>query len=209
VSIYSNLASNGYYGKNNMPRMRYSSPEYDRAMSTFMSKVMEGVFSLHPLFGSMFKEKSIHAGPIRNVRGPEPLDQEMLPVQGVGQLHNDAIVNTDFDAFTNFIYGIAEEAIKQFSLQFYRGLDEITDATGQKFDAAGKPFSYDMYLDVIERMPIDFSDDGSPNLPTIVAGKKSGNDTLNPSEDQLIRLERILAKKKEEFDAQKRTRKLS
>lgn len=192
-----------------MSRMRYSSPEYDRAMSTFLSNVMEGFFSLHPLFGSMLKEKSIHAGPIRNVRGPEPLDQDTFPVQGVGQLHRDSIANTDFDAFTNFIYGIAEEAIKQFSVQFYRGLDEITDATGQKLDAAGKPFSYDMYLDLIEKMPIDFSDDGSPNLPTMVTGKTPRIDTLKPSKDQQTRLEQILAKKKEEFDAQKRTRKLS
>jgi hypothetical protein len=191
-----------------MPEPRYSAPEYDTALAQFINRVLEGFFSVHPLFGSMVKEHSVHAGPVRNVRGPVPLDQQVFPVSGSGQLHRDQILNTDLDAFTRFIYDIAEETLKQFSRHFYRGLDEITEATGQKFDAGGRPFSYDMYLDVIEKMPIAFDDNGKPILPTLVVGQLPKDANSAPTDEQRLRLERILSDRKREFDAKKRTRRL-
>ena len=192
-----------------MKLLRYSSPEYDLAFIDFINKVLHEFHSLHPVFGPMFKETTVHAGPVRNIAGPNPLDQDTLPVRGMGDLRKDAVTHTDVEAFTQFLYDLAQDVLNQLSAQFYRGLDEITDATGMKVNAKGKPLSADIYLDMLEKMSMSFTENGDPIPPTLIVGEEFDVSKLDADEDQLRRFEEIILAKKAEFNAQKRTRRLS
>ena len=167
-----------------MKLMKYSAPEHDLALIEFINTVLHGFHSLHPVFGPMFKDKTVHAGPTRNIAGPNPLDQETLPVRGVGKLHIDAVTNTDIEAFTQFLYDLAQNVLNQLSTQFYRGLDEITDATGMKLDAKGEPLSADLYLDMLEKMSMSFTENGDPILPTLIVGEEFANGGTNLHQTQ-------------------------
>ena len=191
-----------------MKLLRYSAAEYDLAIINFINTVLHGFHSLHPVFGPMFKETTVHAGPVRNIAGPNPLDQETLPVRGIGDLHKDAVTHTDIEAFTQFLYDLAQDVLHQLSAQFYRGLDEITNATGMKVDAKGKPLSADIYLDMLEKMSMSFTENGDPILPTLIVGEEFDVSKLDANEDQLRRFEAIITAKKAELNAQKRTRRL-
>ena len=180
-------------------------------MNYLVGQVMDGFISLDPLLGQLPRSTSIHHGPIRNVRGATPLDQSSMEVEISAGLTTDAVRNTDIEEHTAFLAHLAEANISSIAPQFFKGLEEVTNATGNAVDAGGKPFSWDYYNDVIEKMPLEFADDGKPHLPTLVMHPNLFEKIkeIEPTPEQLARRSRILERKRAEFNAQKRTRRLS
>jgi len=97
------------------------------------------------------------------------------------------------------------------SKSFFKGLADITNATGNVLNAEGKPFSYDMFLDLLDMVEIDFDEKGNPNYPTLIISPQIEEKIKNtkPTLVQIKREQEIVARKKAEFDAKKRTRRLS
>ena len=60
--------------------------------------------------------------------------------------------------------GLAE---KQSNFFFQRVEETLKDA-GQARDAAGKPFTFDLMLDALEMVDVDFDEQGQPMWPTLV-----------------------------------------
>ncbi|OGO39420.1 MAG: hypothetical protein A2W35_13385 [Chloroflexi bacterium RBG_16_57_11] len=194
-----------------MQEMKYDFPEYDQEVINFISKVLIGFFSLHPLYGKMPLFSTRHGGPIRNIPGDNPLDQQMELISIQGSLEFDSIRNSDITTFTIFLFNLAESHIVGFSKEFYKVLNEIIGATGNVFDAGGQPFSFDQYLDMLEKIEIEFKENNEPIFPTIVAPpelfERICNLSLTPEQEE--RLGEIIEKKRQVYDAQKRTRRLS
>ncbi len=194
-----------------MSRVRFDIPAYDTAIQHFVGQVIHGFMSLDSLLGQISRLPSNHKGPIRNVRGSTPLDQGMMRIESAAALATDAIRHTDIEAYTTFLYQLAESHIAAVAPQFYKTMAEVTTAVGNVVDAGGRPFSWDYCNDLLEKMAIDFDDDGKPTLPTIVMHpdlfEKIKN--IEPTQEQLVRKSEILERKRVEFYAQKRTRRLS
>jgi len=193
-----------------MGNMRFDIPEYDSAIINLIEQVIEGFLALDPLLGAIPKAESQHRGPIRNVRGDSPLDQNMPPIQSRVEIKLDTIHNTNFDDYTQLLCDIAQSNIAGLAQRFFKGMEEITSATGNTVNAAGKPFSFDLFNDLLEKVSIEFDKSGKPIFPTLVvppaAYEKIKN--LEPTPEQSERTSEIIAQKKAKFDAQKRTRRL-
>ena len=82
------------------------------------------------------------------------------------------------------------------------------------FDAEGKPFHPELLFEAIERMPIEFDDEGNPKSPTIIvnpAQMERVKDKLTEWESDPVlrdRYEAIMRKKKEECLDRESNRKL-
>lgn len=84
-------------------------PVYDRALHALKSSIVAGMISVDPMLGQIAPRTTGHAGPVRNVSGPNPVDHDWTQFQGDYALHIDASRETDVDAFITAIYGVAEQ----------------------------------------------------------------------------------------------------
>jgi hypothetical protein len=108
----------------------------------------------------------------------------------------------------------AQDIAKQHMQLLFTTISESSERVGTAYHAGGRPFDMGMFLDVIERMQVDFDDRGRPKLPTIVMHpdqlKAIGPKLAEWDKDRALqaRWEQVLAKKKEEWRDREGRRKL-
>lgn len=194
-----------------MSKVDFEISRYEQEYVRFVSQIINGFISLDPILGSIQRSSTAHRGPVRNVRGENLLDQQASAIQGEANLDVEVIRKTDIDEHTVFMNALVEKIIKSFGKSLFTGLDEIVGATGNSINAKGEQFSFDMFLDALEKMHVSFDDEGQPIMPTIVVPPAIANQVAEtkPTTEQEKRQAAILTQKKEEYDAQKRTRTLS
>lgn len=185
-------------------------PEYADASISFLREVLQGLLKLDPLFEGIPLETSIHRGPIRNVPGDSPLDQEMFPVQSTATIPWDTVRNSSFEDYIRFLVELSDSNRESLARQLFKHMAEITDASGTSINAGGKPLSADMILDLLEKIDFDFDEQGNPLYPTFVLPPAAYDKLkhLKPTPEQEKRKERIIEEKRAKFYAQKRTRRL-
>jgi len=109
---------------------------------------------------------------------------------------------------------IAQEMAMQQSKVVFEELDKGIKKVGNFIDAKGKPFSIDLYFQMLEKMLLDFNEDGNPNLPTIIAGEKafkSISEVLSKSDidpTYIKTFDEIISRKREEWRVRESNRKL-
>jgi hypothetical protein len=97
---------------------------------------------------------------------------------------------------------------------FIEEVRRATEEVGNVVDAHGQPVSKELLLQMLEKLAIDFDQNGNPELPAIVAGTKIcealvrlGGELDNDA-DWERRFGEIIARKKEEWRARESDRKL-
>lgn len=186
-------------------------PDYDSAATELIQEVLNGFMNIDPLFAGIERSFTTHQGPFRNVRGETPLDQNMFAVRGEALISWDSVSNSKVDDYIKFLVDISESQRKGLARQFFRSITEITDATGNTVDAKGKPLTFDMILDLLEKIEFGFDDDGNPLYPTLILPPKMIEQLkkIKPTAEQETRKKIILEGERIIFNAKKRSRRLS
>lgn len=192
-----------------MSRSPIDTSEYRTAFGLLVRAVLEGFYQVDPLFSRLQAETTAHRGPMR-VQGREgPIVQEMTRWEAAGTLSREAIENTDLDAIASGLYEMAEQHLNHFAKHFFERMSMMVEKGGTTFDARGRPFTFDLMLEVLEAMPVTFDEDGKANLTLVVAPETfQAAAKSRPTPEQQARFDAILAKKKETYDASRRTRRL-
>jgi len=185
--------------------------EYETATIKFFTEVMYGFIKTDPLFNGIYFDTTIHQGSIRNVAGASPLDQALFPVQAEITIPWETIKQGKITDFVCIMYGLSESCRKSLAQQFFQRVSEITDAEGISIDAKGKPLSFDLIWDLLEKIDFGFDDNGNPIFPTLVIPPNVANKLkeLKPTPEQEERKKRIIEEKRAKFYAKKRIRRLS
>lgn len=68
---------------------------------------------------------------------------------------------------------VAKELSSQQSKMVLEHVNQITAKTGNIVDAGGRPINPDLLLQMLERIEIDFGEDGQPRLPTLVVSPEN------------------------------------
>ena len=103
---------------------------------------------------------------------------------------------------------------KQKAKLLFEKINEGVKKTGNTFSADGRPLNKEDFLKAFVKIQIDFEEDGSPILPTIVmhpqamAKMKKELETWESDTGFNRRYEEIIAKKKKEWDDRESNRKL-
>jgi hypothetical protein len=191
--------------------VKLTTREYDAAFKRFFSRVLHGFRALDPILGEIPVGATIHRGPIRNVRGNSPLDHKMQQISGTTSIMGGVIRNSDLDAYISSLYEMSSSALESMTQMLFENLSQITEVTENVVDGGGKPISWDLILDALDKLKINFDCEGNPDLPMMVLSPQllKNLSELDPTEDQLRRKEAILKRKKEEHDASQRRRRLS
>lgn len=69
----------------------------------------------------------------------------------------------------------AENFARQKSQMMFRSIEEAVNKVGNVVDSKDQPFSPEHFFAMLEKVMIEFTEEGKPILPTIVAGNKAGD----------------------------------
>ena len=175
------------------------------------------------------QDRLTHLGPVANVpvslvfEGNKTIliredgsVEEMDPKQATAELQvtfeefeemNDSVV-------LNKIDNAAEEMAGQQAKSFYEEVGKAAEEVGNVVSADGKPFSIDMFFEGLEKIDIDFDEDGNPSglmcpvspelYPSVVKAIEQAK--TDPEMDK--RFDAIMERKKEEWRVRESNRKL-
>ena len=179
-------------------------------MSFFMNSVMDGMIGIEPLLGQIPVRKTGHSGPTRNVPGSQPVDHPLTTFQETFSIHADVIRNTDVESFLVTIYDLAEKHANSMGKTLVQTLNDVTKTVGNLVNAGDRPLSWDLFLDALEMIDFSFDENGRPHAKQILMNPSTANllRTIKITPEQQQRHDEIIRRKKELWDAQKRTRRL-
>ena len=89
-------------------------------------------------------------------------------------------------------------------------LGQITEQTGNSLDAGGRPFSHDLFFEMLDAMDIDFDDDGQAQLQ-ILTTPETGTKIAAlppPTPEQQAHFDALMARKRQEHEGRRRTRRM-
>ena len=101
----------------------------------------------------------------------------------------------------------AEEMAVKTSELFFERLTKITDETGNVVSSDGAPFSIDLFLELLEKMEIDFDEAGNPSGLSFVPFTSSISRVISQAEAD-PRYQAIIERKREEWYVRESNRKL-
>jgi hypothetical protein len=167
------------------------------------------MIGVDPLLGQIESRTTGHAGPVRNVPGPNPVNHDRTHFEADYALHVAAVRETDVDAFTAAICGAAAQYTEAMGKTFFRIARDITDATGNSIDAEGRLLSWDLVLDMLETAEVTFDNDGKPTTQLVMSPKIATLlHAIEQTPEQEQRFQEIMQRKKDAWDAQQRPRRL-
>ncbi len=192
-------------------QLRFDIPAYERAMSDFAASVMNGLAARHPVIGDIPVRRTIHPGPTRNVPGPQPVDHPLSRVEQRVEFHTDVIRYSQIEEFISILAEISRHHQDVLERELVRTVTDVCDATGNVIDAQGRPLTFDLILELVEKLEIRFDEAGMMSKPVIMMHPDNAERLRQnpPTPEQLQQLNEILRRKRAEQDAQKRTRRLS
>ena len=107
-------------------------PAYDVALRSLMSSIVDGMISVDPVLGQIPSRTTGHAGPTRNVPGPNPVDHDLTHFEADYAIHVDHIRDTDVDVFITAICGVAEKSTqRQWARRLCELVSDVAEAVWQ------------------------------------------------------------------------------
>jgi hypothetical protein len=192
-----------------MPDSLFSLPEYDHAFVAFINSTVQALAAAKdPVLATMPRARPGRMYHPRNtvVGEQQPLDSQPVTVRSVLELKTADIESCDDQALVEALDRQAEEYVASIMPQLFAAMGRASEAVGTSFDAGGHPLSAEVVAEALERMDIDFDDDGTPRLPSIVVGEGTEMPEDTPEGRRII--DDVIARKREQFFAQRRHRQL-
>lgn len=178
-------------------------------------KIWEGLFSVSPILSQ------IGMRPQREGRSSSFQDEQGNIRQIDYKLKSVPIQRKLEDArgmtIEDFIETAREPGIgmgKEMMRSLYEMLDKVTKETGNIVNLGGRPLTYELFLDLLEKIQFDFAQDGSPMWPSLNLGSEAHAHFQRVWPEWLknpefhARLKRIIDRKREEFYEREACRRL-
>ena len=189
-------------------------PEYDLALKRFihtsihaLMREKDEVLKMIPTERRENVTTTQNTMPSGEVVKGEPLLTEMRL-----EIKTADVLEGNVDGFLASIGAAAEDGLKQLMPKIFSRIGALAEAAGTASNAGGQPISHELVLAQYEKMEIDFDERGNPVLRTMVgspemveAYKRLGE----PSAEIEERFQKMIARKREEFNARRRSRKLA
>ena len=199
-----------------MSGLRLDVPAYDQATANFVGVILDKYAKANQLLGWLGPlQATRHAGPVRNISGPDPLDQSMRAIEASSYADLSIVRETDIGAYAEFIGRIAESYVRALSSGFFEQLDEMFNHTAKVTKATAETaktlLDWDTLLDRLEEAEIEFDEAGEPILPDLHSGSQEQKEHLERTKAARYkqRLSEIIEMKRRNRSAEGRTRRLS
>ncbi len=191
----------------------FALPEYDVALKRFIHTSLHVLMrEKDPVLKMIPTERRENVTTTQNTMASEQVvtGQPLLTDMRF-EINNTDVLEGNVDGFLASIDAAAEDGLKKLMPQIFGRIGALAEAAGTASNAGGQPISHELVLAQYEKMEIDFDDRGNPILPTMVGSpemvevyKRLGE----PSAEIEERFQKMIARKREEFNARRRSRKL-
>src|SRR5688500_6380349 len=143
-------------------------PEYEAAFRSFYNEVFHAVVHADGFMSQMQRTTLDHvprddAPPGTSLGRTTPLTLDLTMA-----IETRAFIETDIAAWVEMVALSALEGREQLEGQLIDGLRESAQDGTSTVGSGGKPLTYDAMIDAVERMEIDFAEDGSHKLMFVV-----------------------------------------
>jgi len=183
--------------------------KYDLAMLQLHRDIKKGLEKQDSILGKIQTIPTSHGGTTRQVSDPEIVDTEMQLFSIDVILESEWIRKTDVDKLAEFLWETCQALITQMRKYFFEVFSKTTEAVGNVFPAQGMNI-YDAQIEMLKRLEMSFDKDGQHHYEFIVGPETARKMRENPpTPEQMQRWEEAINAKREEYYAQKRTRRLS
>jgi len=184
--------------------------EYNEAFRSFLDSAMHGLSTMKdPILGQISRARFRRTYRGRNSVDPvaaTAVETPMMESRNTFGIDHATIVGFNITKLLGDIDNLAEQYAAVVVPQIFAGISTVTDAFGNTKDAEGKPFSWDMVLDMFEGMEFAFDENDQPIMP----GLHVGLDFKAPpmTVEQQAKLEDICERKRVAHVAGRRHRQL-
>jgi hypothetical protein len=205
--------------------------DYEDAWSLLTEQIFDSFHMLDPLLRFMPPVRGPHAGPYRYTIEGQTLDQRPELVQYTGTGNAD-LREGDIEGHTTFLYNFAQAYVEAAAAQSFAMMPEVAELVGNKVGAEGQPFTVETFLEAVDKIWLRFVGDeelvvtfiAHPQAPLseclFVAPPGAIIGFVHPdkletikraswTQEQQQRYDQIIARKRAEQHAKKRTRRLS
>ncbi len=185
-------------------------PEYERATKSFFSKSVHALTRAKSPLLQRIRWGSTTATARTETTLPSGEQFEFSPLEGASEFHLDwkAAVAGDLRTVLEAIDEASTQQAQQLVRQILEQISRLTEKTGQVTDAGGQPMNWDLLLDGLEKVEMGFDEQDQPTVE-VVMHPDMAKTLGQPTREHLARLGEIIQRKRSEFDARRRSRRIS
>ena len=135
-------------------------------------------------------------------------------VQSEVKISRAEMIQKGLAAYLERVTPAAMDMQRQQVQKIFKKIEEVTNATGNVLDAKGQPPTPELLLAALDKVWIDFDDNGNPRLPTMFSGTEAApkmRDALNKlqtEEPYKKKHDDLIEKKRKEWNDRESHRKL-
>lgn len=177
-----------------------------------LAKYSRYINSLDPLVGDIPITKKLHSGSVIYRSDKKKLEIPLEMMSAEVSITVDDVYNFNLEKICTEIYTFAETYLNSMKKMMFSNLTQVTDFTGNVIDGKGKGLSPEILLEMLEKIHIDFDQEGNPQLPSIVVHPDMAKNFEKLKSDEELykpRFEEIINRKREAYYAEKGCRRLS
>lgn len=192
-----------------VPETSFALHEYERAGTQFMSDAVSAIASAEGVLSMVSRERTEYVAVSHNTLddGETVEMQPFLASSAMTFSVADGIAG-DFDEVHVAIAETAADFSSQMTKNILEHISQLCDATGNVVDAKGLSI-WEAQLAALETVEISFDADGDPSLPSIVMHPDTAAEMGEPPDDFKDRYDAIIERRRDEWLARRRTRRLS
>lgn len=193
-------------------------PDFPKIKRRFVETInshLQNLVHQEPFLSQIREEQHFEGNKISSKTENGELDQS-----GYKEISSKILINREDViakgpmAFVENIQNVVEEIKKKKAKFVFDNLKEITSKTGNVVNGKGQPFSFDIFMEMLNKISIAFDDQGNPDWPTLVVSPKMGAKLRekfpewesNP--DYKKRLVKLIKRKRKEWNDRESHRKL-
>lgn len=183
--------------------------EYDRATREFFSEAVDAVArASDPILGQIQREKvEVIAKSMSTMESGEVVQREPLLSSASVSFSVPDAIDGNFSDVVAAIADTAEQFLSSMMPNIFDHISEICDATGNVVSGKDRPI-WDAMIEVLETIAISFDEDRNPSLPSIVMHPDTAAKLGDPPEGYEEKVNEIIARRRDEWLAGRRTRRL-
>jgi len=194
------------------PAHVFALPEYDDAFSRFMyTTANELARAQHPLLAEIRTETAEGGGSsVVDSRDSDQLDLSSEPIGFQVRWDRDDLLSGRSEVLILQLDSAGNELGEKMVGQFLKTMNAVSESTGNKVDAGGRKFSFELLVEMLEEIEWSLDDDDEHVMPSIVmhSNQMKGLPSEATPEQKAI-MEDLKRRKREELLAQRRSRRLS
>lgn len=183
--------------------------EYDSACQRFFDTGVRALMDAQGGVYSLVSRESMEQLPDYSLPLPDNEALQGRPIEAIStiEINFDSVLNGDFDEILAAMDKVAVEMVQQISTGILTHISEVCESTGNVIKGE---LSYDLIADAIEGMDFSFDEEGNHNISVVVNpdGLRKLRALGEPTAEQQARLDAIIARKRDEWNARRGNRSL-